>query len=202
MSLFTPKELVKFSVSKALNQLAKCPQPGIPGETTGLEREVSDTLADRLKSLTGNSTRGFLLPISCLKALNATTATAGGFLVGTDLEAVIPVLRSKSVVVDLGATIFENLVGHCGVPIEDTTSTAQWLAESEELQESDSGYKQALLSPKRCASMATLSQQLLSQNSIGVENFTRGSLLRTVGAALDKGALSGNGNSEPPGHTQ
>jgi len=97
---------------------------------------------------------------------------------------------------------FENLVGHCGVPIEDTTSTAQWLAESEELQESDSDYKQALLSPKRCASMATLSQQLLSQNSIGVENFTRGSLLRTVGAALDKGALSGNGNSEPPGHTQ
>jgi hypothetical protein len=109
MSLFTPKELVKFSVSKALNQLAKCPQPGIPGETTGLEREVSDTLADRLKSLTGNSTRGFLLPISCLKALNVTTATAGGFMVGTELEAVIPALRSKSVVIDLGATILKIL---------------------------------------------------------------------------------------------
>jgi HK97 family phage major capsid protein len=198
MSLFTAKELAKFSVTKALNKLANCPRPGIPGEATGLEREVSDTLADRLKSLTGNSTLGFLLPIACLKALNVTTATAGGFLVDTDLAAIVPALRSKSVVIDLGATIFENLVGHCGLPIEDTNSTPQWLAEMAELQESDSGYRQALLSPKRCASMATLSRQLLSQNSLGIENFVRGSLLRAVGSALDKDALSGNGNAEPP----
>ena len=37
------------------------------------------------------------------------------------------------------------------------------------------------------------------QNDAGVENFVRASLLRTVGQALDKAALSGNGNAEPLG---
>ncbi len=47
--------------------------------------------------------------------------------------------------------------------------------------------------------MATLSRQLLAQNSLGVENFVRDSLLASIGSAIDKGALSGDGLAEPLG---
>src|SRR5207249_1784677 len=73
------------------------------------------------------------------------------------------------------------------------------LTESGQLTGSDATYGQTLLTPRRCASMATLSRQLLAQNSLGVENFARDSLLRTVATALDKGAIAGNGNAEPLG---
>jgi predicted phage gp36 major capsid-like protein len=199
MSLFTQKELAKYSLTKALGEIANQSTPGIHGNATGLEREIHDTLAARLTDLTGAGPTGFLLPIACLKALNVTSATASGFLVGTDLAAIVPALRSKSVVIAMGATVFDNLHGNLVLPVETTTSTAQWLAEMEALSGSDSAYAQTILSPRRCTSMATLSQQLLAQNSIGVENFVRDSLLRTVGSAIDKGALSGNGTSEPLG---
>ena len=47
--------------------------------------------------------------------------------------------------------------------------------------------------------MATISKQLLAQNSLGVENFVRDSLLQTVATALDKGAIAGAGQDEPLG---
>ena len=197
--MFTAKELSKFSVTKALSELSSSSQPGIDGTVTGLEAEVHDALAARLKDLTRTAPTGFLIPLACLKAIDVTTATAGGFLVGTGLAAIEPALRSQSVVVAMGAQIFENLTGNLGIPAESTTTTSQWLAETEQLQESDAAHSQTLLAPKRCASMTTLSRQLMIQNDLGVENFVRASLLRTVGQALDKAALSGNGNAEPVG---
>ena len=46
--------------------------------------------------------------------------------------------------------------------------------------------------------MAVLSRQLMIQNDLGVENFVRASLLRTVGQAIDKAALSGSGTGGEP----
>lgn len=95
MSLFTAKELAKFSVTKALWELSDSTEPGIHGTVTGLEAEVHDTLSRRLKGLTGTQPNGFLIPISVLKAQNVTTATAGGFLVGTELAAIVPARRRR-----------------------------------------------------------------------------------------------------------
>jgi len=82
------------------------------GTVTGLEREIHDTLAARFAGLMESQPNGFLIPISVLKAQNVTTATTGGFLVGTELAAIAPALRAKSVAVAMGATILENLRGH------------------------------------------------------------------------------------------
>jgi HK97 family phage major capsid protein len=78
-------------------------------------------------------------------------------------------------------------------------STSQWLAESETLSESEAAYAKTILTPRRCACMTSLSKQLLAQNSVGVEQFVRDSLMRTIATAIDKGALSGSGNNEPLG---
>ena len=199
MSLFTQKELAKYSLTKALGEIANQTIPGLHGAATGLEREIHDVLSAQLKDLGQSQPTGFLIPLGALKSMNVTTAPAGGFTVGTDLAAIVPALRTKSVVLALGATVFDNLRGNLGLPTESTTYTAEWLSELEELEGSDAAYAQTTLSPRRCASMATLSRQLLLQNSLGVENFVRDSLLRTIGSAIDRGALSGNGNAEPLG---
>ena len=199
MSLFTAKEISRYSLTKALSEISNQPQPGFHGVVTGLEAEVHDTLSARVKDMTGSGPTGFLVPLTCLKAQNVTTATAGGFLAGTELAPIVSALRSKSVAIAMGAQIFENLRGDLGIPFESTTSMAQWLSETGELTGSDSTYSQSKLTPRRCASMATLSRQLLTQNSLGVELFVRDSLMRTVATAIDKGAIAGAGNAEPIG---
>jgi HK97 family phage major capsid protein len=133
MSVFTAKEISRYSLTKALSEISNSNEPGFHGTVTGLEAEVHDTLSARIKEVTKSPPNGFLIPIACLKAQNVTTATAGGFLVGTELAPIVSALRSKSVAIAMGAQVFENLRGNLGVPIESTTSTAQWLTESGEL---------------------------------------------------------------------
>ena len=204
MSLFTAKELGRYSLTKALSELSSGVTPGMDGEVTGLEQEASEAIKAHVRRATGTEPFGFQIPIGVLaplgKAMNVTSALQGGFLVGQDLENVVPALRSASVVLSLGAQTFTNLQGDLGIPAETSFQDAAWLAESEALPDAgDQTYAKTILTPRRCASVAVLSKQLLSQNPLGLENFTRQSLRNTLGAALDKGALSGIGGKEPLG---
>ena len=202
--LFTYKELSKYSLTKALSELSSSSQRGCDGTVTGLEAEADQALKAQFRRLNnGTEPFGFQIPIAALaplKSINVTSALGGGFLVGQDLEAIVPTLRSASVVLSLGARTFTNLEGDLGIPAETSFQDAAWLAETEALPDvGDQAYAKTSLTPRRCASVAVLSKQLLSQNSLGVENFVRESLRKTLGTALDKGALSGAGGKEPLG---
>src|SRR5262245_18630784 len=111
-SLFTTKELARYSLSKALSEISSGPAPGLDGTVTGLEAEASEALKSQARRLTGSEPFGFQIPIAALapiKAMNVTSALSGGFLVGQDLETIVPALRSASVVLSLGAQTFTNL---------------------------------------------------------------------------------------------
>src|SRR5437764_9698444 len=204
-ALFTEKELQRYSITRALNQIIQSQSnrpPGYPGELSGgLEREVHDALK-RHFCTPSDRPIGFLLPLSCLKtANNATTATQGGFLVDTSFaSSIVPALRNKSVTVALGATVFEGLKGDCLIPPQNSTVPAQWLAEMQAADDSNTmTFGQDKLTPHRCVALARLSKQLLTQSSLGIENFVRNDILSVVGLALDKAALAGSGNVEPLG---
>jgi HK97 family phage major capsid protein len=204
MSLFTQKELSRFSVTKFLAEASNQVWEGGEGELTGLEREASDALKSDFKRRTGTTITNNMLPIPALgpigKAINVTSATQGGFLVGEDLQAILPALRSASVVLSLGAQVLDNLQSAVGLPAETAFQSASWLAESESLGDpGDQTYSKTVLSPKRCATIAVLSKDLLKLNSLGVENFVRASLRNTLGTAIDKAALAGAGEKEPLG---
>ncbi|HMF46258.1 MAG TPA: phage major capsid protein [Candidatus Udaeobacter sp.] len=205
MSLFTQKELSKYSLTKAIAELSHAPEPGVDGRVTGLEAECHDALKSQFRRLNEGTEAGpgFLIPIGALmpiKNLNVTTATAGGFLVSQDLDTIAPALRSASVVLSLGAQVFNNLSGDFGLPSETAFQTASWLGESEALPDSGANtFARTMLAPRRVASLATVSKQLLAQNSVGIETFVRDSLRATLGTALDAGALNGVGNKEPLG---
>jgi HK97 family phage major capsid protein len=204
MSLFTLKELSRFSVTKFLAEASNQVWEGADGDLTGLEREASDALKSDFKRRTGTTVTENMLPIAALgpigKAMNVTSAFSGGFLVGEDLQAIVPALRSASVVLSLGSQVLDNLQSDVGLPAETSFQAASWLSESESLPDpGDQTYSKTVLSPKRCATIAVLSKDLLKLNSLGVENFIRASLRNTLGTALDKAALAGAGNKEPLG---
>lgn len=205
-AIFTEKELSKYSVTRAINQLIesqKSQPPGCNGRLKDFEGEVHQSLVDAYKAAPNSpEPAGALIPIAALKGLSATNgATSGGFLVNESFAAsIVPALRAVSRCVDLGATVFEGLRDTAVLPFEQTTSDAQWLAELEAAADpSDSTYAQSKLVPRRVVSVGRYSQQLLKQSSLGIENFMRSDLLKVNGTALDKACLVGNGNKEPLG---
>ena len=203
-ALFTERELQRYSITRALNQIIQSQSnrpPGYPGELSGgLEREVHDALKGHFCSPSDHPI-GFLLPLSSLKALNATTATQGGFLVDSSFaSSIVLALRNRAVTVALGATVFEGLKGDAVIPPQNSSVPAQWLGESEAADDSNTmTFGQNKLTPHRCVAIARLSKQLLNQSSLGVENWVRNDLLSVVGLALDKAAVAGSGNKEPLG---
>lgn len=201
--LFTHKELRNYSLTKAIAEISDQPAAGLDGTLTGLELECSDVLKTHIKRETGTIVSGHMIPLGVLmpiKAQNVTTATAGGYLIGQDLESVAPALRNASVVLALGATVLEGLKGDVGIPAESAFQSFSWLTESEALPDAgDQTYSKTVLTPRRLATLAVLSRQLLAQDSLGIENFIRASLRNTLGTALDKAALNGAGGKEPLG---
>jgi hypothetical protein len=63
MSLFTAKELSKYSVTKALAEISDQRSPGQDGEVSGLELECSDALKTNIKRRTGAMPDGFMIPL-------------------------------------------------------------------------------------------------------------------------------------------
>jgi HK97 family phage major capsid protein len=205
-AIFTERELAKYSVSRAISQIVesqKNQHPGYPGRLSGLELEVHDALRSHFYDTPAGeaSVNGFLLPINALKGLSAGQFTTGGALVNSEFAAsIVPALRSRSVCVEMGATVFEGLRGDVLLPSETTTGSAQWLAELEAAADgSDPTFAQTKLSPKRVVALTRVTKQLLNQSSLGVENFMRNDLLSVVATALDKAALVGSGSVQPLG---
>jgi HK97 family phage major capsid protein len=202
MSLFTRKEISRFSVTKCLAELAEG-SGEFDGEVSGLELECDQAIKSHARRTTGTEPVGFQIPIAALapvKAQNVTTFSAGGALVDESLDDITAALRPASVVLSLGARVFSNLTSDLALPSETSFPAASWLSESQTLQDpSDAVYAKTVLKPHRCASLAILSKQLLACNSVGVEQFVRRSLADTLASAIDKAALSGAGNVEPLG---
>jgi HK97 family phage major capsid protein len=203
-SLFTKRELSRYSCTKLLSELASG-SGEFDGEVTGLELECDQALKSHARRTTGTEPSGFQVPIAALapiKAQNITSATAGGYLAGESIDGITEALRPRSVVLSLGAQVFNNLTSDLALPAETSFPAAAWLSESQSLQDpSDAVYSKTVLTPHRCASLAVLSKTLLATNSVGVENFVRASLANTLATAIDAAALSGAGNVEPLGLT-
>jgi HK97 family phage major capsid protein len=206
-AIFTEKELSKYSLTRALGSLVKSQKdrpPGFCGRLDGFEAEVHDALSAHFRSGPGEGyLPSVLIPITALKTtpVQASQAQYGGFLVDTNFPAsIVPALRSTSVCVALGASVFDSLQGDAAMPYSNATTNAQWLAELQAAADpSDMTWALTKLSPKRVVALTMMSKQLLTQSSLGIENFIRQDLLRVVGTALDKAALVGNGSTEPLG---
>lgn len=192
----TAKEARSFSFLRAINYLAN-PGDRALREAAGFEIEASEAAAAKL----GRSSRGITVPSDVMKRdLNVGTATAGGNLVETELDAAnfIELLRNSSALTQAGATVLTGLSGNVNIPRQSGAATAYWVAESGSPTESQQTIDQVSLTPKTCGAFTDFSRRLLIQSSIDVENMVRGDLAKVLALEIDRVGLYGSGSSNQP----
>lgn len=188
-------EVGRYSILRAVRAMS---DPNYRQEA-GLEIEASRAVAKQL----GRDPRGLFVPGDALmrRDLNVGTAAAGGHTVATDLLAssFIDVLRNRTQVFNLGATLLPGLVGNVAIPRKTSGSTGYWVAEGGSANESQAVFDQVSLSPKSVSGYMDITRRLLLQSSLDVEALVRNDLAATLAEAIDAAAILGGGANEPTG---
>lgn len=182
----------KFSFLRVLNQLAE----GIrPDQLEGAEGEVHQE-AKREARESGKFLSGFGMPAFMMRAQDAATAATAGNLIETSLDStLIPALRPKTVLAQLGAMTMNGLVGNLDLPAGDGIASATWEGETDAMANTDPSTRLVSLRPNRLAAVTTLSKQLLMQSSFSAEQWVRGELENAVARAVDSAGIQGNSAS-------
>lgn len=192
------KESRSFSFLRAINYLSN-PTDRSAREAAAFEIEASEAAAAKL----GRQSRGITIPQDVLRRdLNVGTASAGGNLVATELDAgsFIDLLRNASALDQAGATVLTGLTGNVAIPRQSGAATAYWVQESGSPTESQQTVDQVSLVPRTVAAYTDFSRRLMIQSSIDVENMVRSDLASVIALKIDAAGLYGTGsNSEPLG---
>ena len=137
----------------------------------GFELEVSQELERTL----GRAPGGIYVAAQVFgRDLSAGTPSAGEVMIQeTVQDSLIPVLRNRSVVVAMGATVLEGLSGNVRFPRQTATVPPAWLAENAPLIRADQAFDSVVLKPKRVAGMTAFSTTPLAQSTPGIEGIVR-----------------------------
>lgn len=169
----------------------------------GVEKEMNDEAVREAESLhLGFDTKNsFSIPASMVRATGQTvtedSGKFGGKLVSTDINVVegfIPRLFLEEV----GASFLSGLVGNVSLP-KFSDYEYKWLSEREKIILKAEEIDGPIMKPKRAGAGVSVSNQLLMQSSVAVENMLYNKLRQAAARALNKAALNGDGNKEPFG---
>ncbi len=138
------------------------------------------------------------------RALNASTFTAGGALVGTELlgGSMIDILRNAVLIGQgpLAITELGGLTSNIAIPKQTGTGTVYWLSEGAAITLSQQVFAQLNLSPKRMGVATAYTKQLLTQASLSVEAFVRSDQALAMAVEEDRVTINGTGvGGEPIG---
>lgn len=190
------REVRRYSLSRALLAV------GTDAKLVGYEAEVDQALRRQL-GVQPRSTGGMLIPtgIALTRDLTAGSASAGGYLVGTENigASFIDLLRNKLVTVAMGATVMSGLRDNITIPKQTAAGTATWLAnEASTITESQQTLGQVSMSPKNVGAYTEFSRQLLLQSNPSVDQMIANDLSKVVALAIDAAAINGSGASGQP----
>ena len=195
------KETRNYSLFKAIRAVvaAKEGDNSYMKKEAGFEMECSREIGERLD----REARGFFVPMDIMLSANrqmalqaaqrAMNASNHADLIETQLMdgMFIEALRPNSVVMGLGATTIDGLVGNLEIPRELLTPTFYWLGDDDDVPDSEGTVGTIKLSPKTVAGAVPMSRRLLKQSSLSVEGLVQNALLKGAALALDIGALLG-----------
>lgn len=189
-------ETQRFSVLKAIRALVDKDWSG-----AGFERECHLEILKRT-GLSAAVHGGFFMPADIQRRdLTVGTTTAGGNLVGTNLQpqSFIDLLRARSVCAGLGMTMLTGLVGNVTIPKLTGAATGYWLAnEATAITESQQTFGQLALSPKTLGVYTEISRLLMMQSTPAVEALVMEDFARVMALAIDLAVLEGSGSSGQP----
>lgn len=157
------------------------------GRTPGEYR----TMAENLEKAWGYDPR-------VTKSLSEGTTTQGGFVVATPVEAELyRLIRDNTIVRPLATKIVMTGPTH-QIPSEANNVTAYIIAESGTVTESTqltaSQFSQIPLVAKKFGGFATISNELLQDNIIGLQDYLFTAIAEHIGILEDQGALDGSTN--------
>ena len=190
----TETEQREYSLIKAVQEAAA-------GKLSGLEKEVSDEIAQR----TGKEARGFYMPTNIAfgkRDQEVGTNSSGGFLKGTDHlgNEFIEALYSKLVIGQAGARVMNGLKGDVSIPkMSASVNNAAFVDESNAPTESAATFSQVTMSPKTLAAYVDVSRRLMLQSDPSVEAVLRNDVINTFARNIDAVAIEGGGSNEPSG---
>ena len=123
-----------------------------------------------------------------------------GFLVPTEVVAeIVPLLRSKMILEQLGVTFLEDLGGS---PVEITRETAggtgYWVGENSAITDSDQKTDVIRLRPHKAGALSKISNTLLRTGGNRSESFVRNSLMKTLARTIQTAFFSGTGSDGQP----
>ena len=191
-----PKEKRTFSLQRLISGMAN-------GNLDGFEREIADELVnrapkDRVRQMKPGSV---LVPDELFsRAATAGVATAGGYTVAEELQAVIPLLNNDTLLSKLGITRMTGLQGNIVFPVLSSGTTVYWVSETEALTDSQPVWASKNMVPHRVGGSVPFSTQLLAQSSVSIEQFMRNELITRIDIEVDRAGLLGSGiGGEPVG---
>jgi HK97 family phage major capsid protein len=187
----TKKESNKYSISNAMRNLMN------GGRVEGLEKEVSDAIADR----SGRETHGFFL--ASQRDLVAGTATDGAELIPTDTRGgdFIDALRPNMVTMQAGVRVLSGLKGDVSIPRKSSTSSATFKTEVAAHANTEPQFESLTMTPRHLGTYTDVSKQLLAQGTPDVDSLLRDDLNKAIAVGLDKAVIqgAGDGSNEPQG---
>lgn len=196
------REIDGISKRYSFLNAARCAADG--ATLTGVEREMNEEAVREAKSLSldfSSNNRSFSIPSKMVRATGQTvtedSGKFGGALVTQEsrlVEGFIPRLFLE----EAGASVLTGLVGKVALP-KFSEYEYKWLAEREAVTLKAEEIGGPVLAPKRAAAGVAISQQLLSQTSVAVENVIYNKLREAAARALNKAALNGTGSKDPLG---
>jgi HK97 family phage major capsid protein len=167
----------------------------MPGPMNGEDREALQEYARKVGAHFDQHRP--LIPFAAFRDLTKSTASAGGYLVGTDTPEAVDILRPWSVTARAGVMIETGLVGDQAIPKVTAKATPAWLStEGSQVTPSQPTLAQIAVTPKQVGAVVNFSRQLAKQTN--AEAFVGRELMRTVGTALDQAVINGLGVSGQP----
>lgn len=192
----TPKEAQRYSITRAIRAMVDR-----DWSAAGFERECHNAILKRA-GLGDAPNGGFYVPYEVQKRdLTAGTGSQGGFLVATDnlASSFVELLRNRTLVGQLGATMLSGLVGNVTIPRQTSANSATWLAnEASTITETNAAFGQIAMTPKHVGAYQEISRQLLMQSAPSVDMLVMNDLARVIAIAIDLAALEGSGASGQP----
>jgi HK97 family phage major capsid protein len=193
------RDLGSFSITRGLGAMMQGRQ--LSGIEAEMQQEAQNEARAAGISLAGN----FHIPACVLSAgrrdMTATGGTAGdqgGTLIPTMQGSFIDLLYSKLVLRQLGAQFLSGLTGNISMPKFVSGSTVGNLGENTAASESSPTTGAVTLSPKRAATFAEISKQLLIQGNPSAEAMVRNDLTTALALLLESRAINGTGADGQP----
>lgn len=193
----TDKEKARYSMIRAVNATLNK-----NWKEAGFELECSNEISKRLgRSATGEL--GFFMPTNLRAAYAVGTPGAGstgGTMVANNLLAgsFIEVLRNKSRVLGLGATVLSGLVGGVDIPRQTGQTATFWTAEGSNTSEGEATFDKVSLSMKTIGTYSQISRNMLMQSTPDIDMIARADMIAAMALGIDLAAISGAGSGGVP----